>query len=87
MTALAAVPDPFKLTELIRQQTTVRDVLTNISNSRAVNLPELANKTNTIVKFTQLCNKFLPTALLNFSRDWLALDRDMSFGRLTSPNV
>ena len=39
-----------------------------------------------LVKFTQLCNKFLPTALLNFACDWLALDRDISFGRLTSPN-
>ena len=41
----------------------------------------------TIVKFTQLCSKFLPTALLNFACYWLALDRDISFGRLTSPNV
>ena len=40
-----------------------------------------------IVKFTQLCSKFPPTALLNFACDWLALDRDISFGRLTSPNV
>ena len=38
----------------------------------------------TIVKFTQLCSKFLPTALLNFACDWLALDTDISFGRLTS---
>ena len=38
-----------------------------------------------IVKFTQLCSKFLPTALLNFACDWLALDRDASFGRLTNP--
>ena len=38
----------------------------------------------TIVKFTQLCSKFLPTVFLNFACDWLALDRDMSFGRLTS---
>ena len=41
----------------------------------------------TIVRFTQLCSKFPPTALLNFACDWLALDRDISFGRLTSPNV
>ena len=40
-----------------------------------------------IVKFTQLCSKFQPTALLNFACDWLALDRDISFGPLTSPNV
>ena len=40
-----------------------------------------------IVKFTQLCSKFPPTALSNFACDWLALDRDISFGRLTSPNV
>ena len=40
-----------------------------------------------IVKFTQFCSKFPPTALLNFACDWLALDRDISFGRLTSPNV
>ena len=40
-----------------------------------------------IVKFTQLCSKSPPTALLNFACDWLALDRDISFGRLTSPNV
>ena len=39
----------------------------------------------TIVKFTQLCSKFPPTALLNFACDWLALDRDISFGWLTSP--
>ena len=42
---------------------------------------------DTIVKFTQLCSKFPPTAPLNFALDWLALDRDISFGRLTSPNV
>ena len=42
---------------------------------------------HTIVKFTQLCNKFPPTALMNFACDWLALYRDISFGRLTSPNV
>ena len=41
----------------------------------------------TIVKFTQLCSKSPPTALSNFACDWLALDRDISFGRLTSPNV
>ena len=41
----------------------------------------------TIVKFTQLCSKFPPTALLNFACDWLALDRDILFGRLTSPSV
>ena len=41
----------------------------------------------TIVKFTQLCSKFQPTALLNFACDWLAFDRDISLGRLTSPNV
>ena len=41
----------------------------------------------TIVKFTQLCSKFLPTALLNFACDWLTLDRDISFGLLTSLNV
>ena len=41
----------------------------------------------TIVKFTQLCSKFSPTALSNFACDWLALDRDISFGLLTSPNV
>ena len=40
-----------------------------------------------IVKFTQLYSKFPPTALLNFACDWLALDRDISFGQLTSPNV
>ena len=28
-----------------------------------------------------------PTALLNFACDWLALDEDISFGWLTSPNV
>ena len=38
----------------------------------------------TIVKFAQLCSKFPPTALLNFACDWLALDRDILFGRLTS---
>ena len=38
-----------------------------------------------IVKFTQLCSKFPPTALLNFACDWLALDRDISLGQLTSP--
>ena len=27
------------------------------------------------------------TALLNFACDWLALDRDTLFGRLTSPKV
>ena len=43
--------------------------------------------TGTIVKFTQLCSKFPPIALLNFACDWLALDKDISFGRLTSPNV
>ena len=41
----------------------------------------------TIVKFTQLCSRFLLTALLNFACDWLALDRDITFGRLTGPNV
>ena len=40
-----------------------------------------------IVKFTQLCSKFPSTAPLNFACDWLALDRDISFGRLTNPNV
>ena len=40
-----------------------------------------------IVKFTQLCSKFPPTVLLNFACDWLALDRDISFGQLTSPSV
>ena len=40
-----------------------------------------------IVKSTQLCSKFTPTAFLNFACDWLALDRDISFGRLISPNV
>ena len=39
----------------------------------------------TIVKFIQLCSKFPPTAFLNFACDWLALDGDISFGRLTSP--
>ena len=38
-----------------------------------------------IVKFTQLCSKFPLTARLNFACDWLALDRDISFGSLTSP--
>ena len=42
-------------------------------------------KADTIVKFTQLCSKFLPTALLKFACDLLALDRDISFRRLTSP--
>ena len=32
----------------------------------------------TIVKFTQLCSKFLPIALLNIASDWLALNRDIS---------
>ena len=41
----------------------------------------------TIVKFTQLCSKFPTTAFLNFACDWLALDGDISFGRLTSPNI
>ena len=41
----------------------------------------------TIVKFTQLCSKFPPTALLNFACDWLALNRDVSFGRLTIERV
>ena len=41
----------------------------------------------TIVKFTQLCSKFPPTTLLNFACDWLALDRDISFGWLTNPSV
>ena len=41
----------------------------------------------TIVRFTQLCSKFPPTALLNFACVWLALDMDISFGRLTSPSV
>ena len=41
----------------------------------------------TVVKFTQLCSKFPPTALLDFACDWLAFDRYISFGRLTSPNV
>ena len=27
--------------------------------------------------------KFQPTVLLNLACDWLALDRDISFGRLT----
>ena len=40
-----------------------------------------------IVKFTQLCCKFPPTALLNFACDWLAFEKDISFGLLTSPNV
>ena len=40
-----------------------------------------------IVKFTQLCSKFPPTALFNFACDWLAFNRDISFGRLTDPNV
>ena len=44
-------------------------------------------KKKKIVQFTQLCSKFPPTALLNLTCDWLALDRDISFGRLTSPNV
>ena len=26
-------------------------------------------------------------SILNFACDWLTLDRDISFGRLTSPNV
>ena len=38
-------------------------------------------------QFTQHCSKFPPTALLNFACDWLALDRDISFGRLNSHNV
>ena len=42
---------------------------------------------NTTVKFTQLCSKFPPTALLNFACDWLAPNRDISFEWLTSPNV
>ena len=42
---------------------------------------------NTIVRVSQLCSKFPPTALLNFACDWLALDRNISFGRLNSPNV
>ena len=42
---------------------------------------------STMVKFTQLCSKFPLAALLNFACDWLALDRDISFGQLTSPNV
>ena len=29
-----------------------------------------------MVKFSQLCSKFPPTALLNFACDWLVLDRD-----------
>ena len=41
----------------------------------------------TIVQFTQLCSKFPPAALLNFACDWFALNRDMSFGQLTSPNM
>ena len=41
--------------------------------------------TLTIVKITQLCSKFPPTALLNFACDWLTLDRDISFVQLTSP--
>ena len=40
-----------------------------------------------IVKLTQLCSKFPPTALLNFACDWLALGRDISFGWLTSISV
>ena len=40
-----------------------------------------------IVRFTQLCSKYLPTVLLNFACGWLALDRNISLGRLTSPNV
>ena len=40
-----------------------------------------------IVKFTQLCSKCLPTAHLNFACDRLAFNRDISLGRLTSPNV
>ena len=48
---------------------------------------ESMTNSDTIVKFTQLCSKFPPTALLNFACDWLALDRDISFGRLTTPNV
>ena len=48
---------------------------------------QFTQKISTIVKFMQLCSIFLPTALLNFACDWLALDRDISFGRLTNPNV
>ena len=51
------------------------------------NFFELTGHSRTVVIFTQLCSKFPPTALLNFACDWLALDRDISFGRLTSPNV
>ena len=40
-----------------------------------------------IVEFTQLCSKFPHTALLNFACDWLALDRDIAFRRLISPNL
>ena len=47
--------------------------------------PLTGDTAETIVKFTQLCSKFPPTALLNFACDWLALDRDISFVRLTSP--
>ena len=49
--------------------------------------PRVSEIQSTILRFTQLCSKFLPTALLNFACDWLALDRDISFGRLTSPNM
>ena len=35
-------------------------------------------KNHTIVRFSQLCSKVPPTALLNFACDWLALDRDMT---------
>ena len=41
----------------------------------------------TIARFTQLCSKFPPTALMNFACDQLALDRDISFGWLTNRNV
>ena len=51
------------------------------------NFCDWQKKKRIIVKFTQLCSKFSPTVLLNFACDWLALDRDISFGRLTSPNV
>ena len=35
-----------------------------------------SSSSSSIVKFTQLCSKFPPTALLSFACDWLALDKD-----------
>ena len=37
--------DPFKRTEIIWKQTTVMSVLTNMSNRRAVRLPDSASMT------------------------------------------